>query len=596
MTDQPTNNLSSQDSTDRVGASGGVQPGSLARRPMIAADEARALAGRIEEAAGIQQKADLLWALPTLQRHAAMGALHAETLAAVIESNPEENTALLGNLPAQKFVEIINLGAPDNGRRWLERAMESKMLAAQILPALMPTRDLMMMLMTSAEYRSALSGLLNFRRAEELRSILHPLEWKSNLNDLLLADAEELLLKSPIRDRNIRAILQSLVDFYPELYLTVVRESLEYAKYQEDRAEELADLVDMPLAMPEFLNDAAAEPLASEMAGAESPAMETPQDKPAKPRRAGASAANDLVPTAGDPFLQLATAQLPVDRRDQLEAELKDLLRREILATGSFSQADLLRAAGRLLFQIRAGLLQSGADTPDAAAQILISKTFADVVLLGARAAERYRQRALQLAGVRDWLDRNQRQLLNGMNTLEPGMDPETGEPSLYLASRPGQPRDEWSPTPLRDVDEQLDDIQSWSALARAAFGTPARVQSIFAASKTRTAVEAVRRTVIALCLYRRWEPELVNPPEDLPAFKAEFTDNLGRLDPAREVVLAALDATPAEAWRGKDARQRAQTLLMGMVDALETNVKITEAPARETAEREGAASDDSAS
>jgi hypothetical protein len=56
----------------------------------------RDLARRIEEAATLPQKAELLWALPTAERHAALGALDAELIAAIIENQPEDNTALWG--------------------------------------------------------------------------------------------------------------------------------------------------------------------------------------------------------------------------------------------------------------------------------------------------------------------------------------------------------------------------------------------------------------------------------------------------------------------------------------------------------------------
>ncbi len=522
--------------------------------------DGKALARRIEDAQTLPQKAELLWSLPTLERHAALGALSADLVAAMIEMDPESNTAMLGNMPAPKFGEIVNLGAPEQGRRWLERAVGSKLMAAQMLPALLPPRDLMLMLMTSREYRNALNGLLNFRRAEQMRTLLHPLEWKNSLDDLLLADAEELLKRSPIKDRNIRTILQSLIDFFPELYLDVIRKSLDYAKYQEDRGEELADILDMPFAMPEMLNETPSAP-ASSMAVAPSKDLNNNGIDPS---------ITELIPASNDAFMQMATSRLPVDRRDQLEAELKDLLRREILANASFSQADLLRASGRMLFQLRAGLLQVGADTPEAASQALLTRSFTDIVALGARATERYRQRALQLSGVKDWLDRAQRQFLASMNTLEPGVNPETGAPALYLSARPNQHREDWQPTLLSDVDSRLDEIAAWSGLARAAFGSPSRVQSIFASLKTKTAMEAVRRTVIALCLYRRWEPELVNPGEDFVLFRKQFADELGRLNAARQVVLDALDATAPDAWKPHDAKQRARDLMLYVIDVME--------------------------
>ena len=176
----------------------------MPKLPRRAGIDGTLLVQRINEAGDLPEKAERLWSLPTQERHAALGALDPETIAALIETNPSENTALLGNLPSEKFTEIVNLGSPEQGCHWLARAVSTRMLAAQMLPALLSSRDLMLMLMTSVEYRMSLSGLLNFRRAEEMRSLLHPLEWKNSIDDLLLADAEELLRKAPIRERSVR--------------------------------------------------------------------------------------------------------------------------------------------------------------------------------------------------------------------------------------------------------------------------------------------------------------------------------------------------------------------------------------------------------
>jgi len=451
-------------------------------------------------------KAQLLWALPAAQRHAALGELPPDEVAAVIEHNPEENTALLGNIPAPKFSQIVNLAPPAIGRDWLERAVTSGLLSAQMLPALLSPRDLMPMLMTAPELRNVLPRLLNYQRATEMRTLLHPLEWKTSLDDLLLADAEELLRKAPIKNKALKAVLQSLLDFFPELYLETIRLSLEAAKYREDHPDELEELTETPFAMPEMLRTDG--PIA---------ASELPQQTADNGASADAAPrVADLVPSAADPFLSMATSRLSEDRRNQLENDLKTLLRTEIVAGGSFAQSEITRAAGRLLYQLREGLEQLGGKTPETAATVLETRSLADVSQLGARSAEKVRQKSLRLAGYKDWLDKNQKQFLNGIGRLELGLDPISGEPVIKVASRPNQPPEEWPGYSSTVVEERLADITAWAGLARAAFVSPARVQSIFATAKTRTAEEAARRTVISLCLYRRWEPELVHPIEDL--------------------------------------------------------------------------------
>ena len=267
----------------------------------------------------------------------------------------------------------------------------------------------------------------------------------------------------------------------------------------------------------------------------------------------------------------LATAGLTSARKALMEDQLKNLLRSEIVATGSFAQADMERAAGRVLFYLRVGLESFGPSVEDAT-RALEARHLNEISALGARAAEEYRQRALGLSGLRDWLDGKQRQFLDALKQPEAGMHPQTREPVLWLAGRPKQERPEWPPTPLAEVTERLNDIAAWGALARAAFGTPERVHAIFSTAKTRTWDEALRRTVVALALYRRWEPELVRPAEDFAAFRRRYgTGTQNGVDAVRQIVLDALDSTPDDAWKPHDAKARARDLLLRAVRELET-------------------------
>jgi len=121
-------------------------------------------------------------------------------------------------------------------------------------------------------------------------------------------------------------------------------------------------------------------------------------------------------------------------------------------------------------------------------------------------------------------------------------------------------------------VQMRLADIATWASLARAAFGTPERVHAIFNTAKTRTADEALRRTVAALVLYHRWEPELVRPAEDYADFRRQYGQGKrSGIDAARDIVLDALEATPAEAWKPSDAKARAREMLLRAVSEVET-------------------------
>ena len=508
---------------------------------------------RIEAAPTLAEKGRLLRELTPVERHQTLGALPAPVVAALIEGDPEQNMALIANLPAEKYRQVINLGPPAQGRIWLERAVGSGTLAGSILPSLMTASDLADMLLTDPGVRRALPKLLNFERAERWRQLLTTNEWHKNIDELLMADTDELLSRVSIKNKSVKAVLQSLLDYVPELYLEVVNLARERATRIDENPNEYEDLTATPFGLPELLGSApAGEGAATDKVAEASPLAE-------------------LIPEGGDPVFALATSGLTSSRKAELEDQLKTLLRNEIVATASFAQADMQRAAGRVLFYLRAGLESFGPTLGDAT-HALETRHLNEISAIGARLAENYRQRALALSGLRELLDGHQKHFLDALKQPEAGVHPETREPVLYLASRTKQDRAEWTPTPLAEVQTQLNDAAAWGALARAAFGSPERMHTIYGTAKTRTWDEALRRTVLALALYRRWEPELVRPEEDYAAFRRQYgTGKKNGVDAARQLVLDALDATPDDAWKPSDTKVRASELLLRAVGEIET-------------------------
>ena len=525
---------------------------------------------RIDAAPTLAEKGRLLWEMPAEARNQTLGALPAPVVAALIEGDPEQNTALIANLPAAKYRQVINLGTPAQGRAWLEKAVGSGTLAGSILPSLMTGSDLADMLITDPGVRRALPRLLNFERAERWRQLLTTNEWHKNIDELLMADTDELLNRVSIRNPSVKAVLQSLLDYVPELYLEVINLARDRAARMDEHEGELEDITSMPFGLPELLNPQTA-------AGAGARDAEAP-----------VSPLADLIPEGGDPVFALATAGLSAARKAVLEDQLKTLLRDEIVATASFATADMQRAAGRVLFYLRAGLESFGPTLGDATST-LETRQLSDISAIGARLAESYRQKALSFAGMRDWLDAKQKQLLDAMRLPEAGVDPETREPVLYLAARLKQDRADWVPTPLLEVQTRLADIGAWGPLSRAAFGTVERMHTIYGTNRTRTWDEALRRTVLALVLYRRWEPELIRPIEDYAAFRRQYgTGKKNGLDEARQIILEALDATPDAAWKPSDAKVRARELLLRAVGEIETMpLPGQETPRRSTRSRE---------
>ena len=509
---------------------------------------------KIESARTLVEKSDILHAMTAEMRHESLGALPATTVAALIEGDPDRNITLLANLPVRKYTQILALGSFNHGRMWLERAATSGFLAASILPSLLNGRDLAEMMLTDPEFRRALPKLLNTQRAERWRQLLTTSEWHHHIDSLLMSDTDELLAKIKFKNEALKAVLQSLLDYVPELYLETIMTANERAKHTEDNPDELEDLIATPFGIT---------------------GMDIPDEDVRTVRdeeRTTHSPLADVIPAGGDPVFALATAGLNAARKAELEEQLKTLLRQEILATASFAQAAMSRAAGRVLAYLRLGLESYGSSVEDAA-RALDVHNLPEISAIGARAVESLRQKALALAGQRDWLDTRQRQFLEAMKTPEAGIHPQTTEPVLWLAGKPKQERNEWHPVPLADIRPQIQEISTWSALAHAAFGTPERVHAILGTAKTRTATEALRRTVVALAIYRRWEPELVRPAEDFAAFERQYGASRPRnLDPVRQIVLEALDQTPAAAWKPSDARTRARDMLLQTIAQMEKN------------------------
>ena len=163
---------------------------------------------RIDAAPTLAEKSRLLWEMLPDARHQTLGSLPAPVVAALIEGDPEQNTALIANLPAAKYRQVINLGTPAQGRAWLERAVGSGTLAGSILPSLMTGSDLADMLVTDPGVRRALPRLLNFERAERWRQLLTTNEWHKNIDELLMADTDEILNRVSIHNESVKAVLQ----------------------------------------------------------------------------------------------------------------------------------------------------------------------------------------------------------------------------------------------------------------------------------------------------------------------------------------------------------------------------------------------------
>ena len=172
-----------------------------------------------------------------------------------------------------------------------------------------------------------------------------------------------------------------------------------------------------------------------------------------------------------------------------MEEQLKNLLRRN-RRVGSFAQADMVRAAGRVLFYLRVGpgvvrAERGGRDAgPGNAAPQRDQRH---------RGARRRRVppavagplRPARLAGRPAAAVPGRAQAAGG------GPAPATREPVLWLAGKPKQERAEWRPTPLSEIAARLADTGAWGALA-GRLRRPERTHAIFNTAKARTWDEAL--------------------------------------------------------------------------------------------------------
>src|SRR6266852_17703 len=102
-------------------------------------------------------------------------------------------------------------------------------------------------------------------------------------------------------------------------------------------------------------------------------------------------------------------------------------------AGGSFLQADLEHAAGRVQSYIQLGLAGLSEGDTGQAAQLLSEQRLRTLMESGARQVERLRQVALRLQPWREVLDKSQNLLLDSLEHPDLGIEGENDRPVLRL-------------------------------------------------------------------------------------------------------------------------------------------------------------------
>jgi hypothetical protein len=230
--------------------------------------------------------------------------------------------------------------------------------------------------------------------------------------------------------------------------------------------------------------------------------------------------------------MRAALVALPAPRRAELSEELQLLFLQEAAYSGgSFAQADLESAAGRVQTYVQMGLSGLAGGDAETAAELLAGQRLRTLMESGARHVERMRQVALRLLPWREILDPKQLRLLENLVRPRVGID-SAGRPVLHL--RPLPKTRETGAAPLDAIPGQLEAIGAWVMLTRAV-----GKEQVIRHLPDRDAATVTRLLLVAALLYHRWEADLVEPA-DTERCRATYRDSdTGRFTPAAYHTLA---------------------------------------------------------
>jgi hypothetical protein len=351
--------------------------------------------------------------------------------------------------------------------------------------------------------------------------------------------AEGMLTEFPIRDARLRRLVQTILDHDPEHYVALIHTAMEIADYRRNHPEE-ADVVQRD---PIVLNDLLTVEEERERVGLSDCGLRmttslrsavpdcglqdgfTPSDEGSSPFPNPQSAIRNpqsVVPNLpvrqSAQLMRAALNTLPAPRQAELSEEMQLLFVQEAAyAGGSFAQADLEQAAGRVQFYVQMGLAGLADGNAEDAARLLAEQRLRTLMESGARQVERMRQVAIRLLPWREVLDSRQVCLLESLMHPDPVVNEQDGRPMLRLLRATRK-----APVvtlPLETVPAELDAISGWVMLVRAV--GKARIERLM---PERSPAEIARLLVTAVLLYRRWDPELVEP-DDRERCRATYLD-----------------------------------------------------------------------
>jgi Family of unknown function (DUF6178) len=481
-----------------------------ALRAAINAMEIEEAALAVGRAPTIADKSRLVWALDEERRAEVLDQLHPGFVGALIQNNERENRALLGDLSREQFSRLLRYCSPERAYYWIALAVSFEDTRANMLPMLLPLPDLATALLTVAEFEHHCHSIGDYD-VENLRLDLE------DFKDIAFAivtvfGADRMLAEFPIRDAQLRRILQTILDFNPELYAALVHVALEVADYRDNHPEEGEVIGEDPI----LLNDLLTVEQERARAGL---APEPPPEKVAeRPRGADIDSVPHLPARLSAELMRAAVETLPALRQAELSQEMQYLFLQEAAyAGGSFAQEDLEKVAGRVQSYVQLGLAGLSEGDPGQAARLLGEQRLRTLMESGARQVERLRQVALRLQPWHEVLDQRQVFLLASLERPDL-MAAEDGRPLLRIR-RAGH-KAAVASVELEAVHAELETVSAWITLVRAvgkAKIAPRMARYPNTASLTRSLTAAA-------IMYRFWDPLLVDAG-DLERFCETYRD-----------------------------------------------------------------------
>jgi hypothetical protein len=477
-----------------------------------------------------RDKARLLGAMERLQRAETLDHV-APTLFATLVENPETETDyLLGEVSLDRFRELLALCSPEQRFYWVARAAAHNDIAAQLLTLLLPPKDLAEMLLTVPDFRKYFVALRMYEPGQ----------------------FEEV----PCKDPRLKAVLQFMADFDTDIYKTVMLAARDFMDWEHVNKEVTEEFVEpKPLGDFEKYEAPDAELVAevSKSSEAVPPEVLPPADED------GIEAEAEETALAQTDFTALATNMLTAERFQEIQSDLDAMINREIVdAGGSFSPEALEQASGRVHCYLHFGLVRLAAGNPKGMARLLMERSLMSVMQAGMEYIEAIRQRALRIAHMRDWFDKEQQVLLDGLLRPRVGTTPGTQTEYIFKLPTAGKKKEERTAILISEARDLIEETAGWVTIAqrmpeglirRALAASPAGAQAFLGA------------LAVALTLYRRWDPTLIDLQDVY-----DFHDRM--VDPATaDLTPTAKDAldTAAERWANAQDLKEEESKRVGL-------------------------------